>query len=364
MEISMTREKLSFAENILRDTRTAEETAEVIVPDALPDILHILGADAELTVRSKESYEGRVSIFGTAMVGVVYAPEGGGGARRVNAELPFTITAESPRITPACRVTARVEPRLVTASAVNPRKLSVRVTVSADINCYVNAELEIPSGVTADDETLVELLRGEEELSIPVDILEKIFTVSDEYQIPAALPPVGELLKSAVTLTAEDTRVVGSKLIFKGAANVSLLYSPPDGSDIVPASFETEFSQILELENADSDSEFELIPLLTYAHLDAGGTATADARRISAELRVAAQCVARAKRRLSLVRDAYSARYALDTAVTPIVVESSLGSRVVNSVLRGSLAAADASRVISVTARPGAVSSVRENGAL
>ncbi|MDR1064981.1 MAG: DUF3794 domain-containing protein, partial [Oscillospiraceae bacterium] len=364
MEISMTREKLRFAERVLRETRAAEETAEVIVPDALPDILRIVGADAELTVRSKDTTDGRVLVSGAAAVSVIYIPDGGGGARRVNAELPFTVSAENPRITPECRVTARVEPRSVSASALNPRKLSVRAAVFAEISCYLDTQLEIPAGVSPGNENIAELLYCEDEVNLHVDILEKTFTVNDEYQIPASQPPVGELLKSNVALAPGDARVVGSKLIFKGAAYVSLLYAPPDGSDIVPCAFETEFSQILELENAGADSEFELIPLLTSARIDAGNTPGAETRRVAAEIRVAAQCVARSKRTIRFIRDAYCSKYALEMSVTPLSFENSLGSRAVNAILRGTLPAPDASRVICVSARPGAPASARENDAL
>jgi hypothetical protein len=360
----MVRGTLRYAENVLRETRGAEETAEAIVPDALPDILRIVGTDAEIAVRSKDTSEGRVSVSGSILASVIYAPEGGGAPRRVNAELPFTISAESKRITPACRVTARVVPRSVSAAAVNPRKFAVRAAVFAEISCYIDTSLEIPSGIAPDCGGAIEILRGETELCLPTDVLEKTFTVSDEYQIPAALPPVGELLKSSVSLSSEDTRVVGSKLIFKGMARVSLLYAPPDGSDILQSAFETEFSQILELENADAGSAFEIIPQLTSSRVEACGEQGTDGRRVSAELQIAAQCVARSKIKACFIRDAYCPKYALETTVTPLSFENSLGARPASSVLRGSLDAPDAARVVSVAARPGPVSAARENGAL
>jgi hypothetical protein len=360
----MTRETLRYAENVLREARGAEETAEVIVPDALPDILRIVGTDAEITVRSKETSEGRVSVSGAILATVIYAPEGGGAPRRINAELPFAISAEGERVTPACRVTARMATRSVSASAVNPRKLAVRAAVFAEINCYLDTSLELPSGIAPESGGAIELLHGEAELCLPADVLEKTFTINEEYQIPAALPPVGELLKSSVALSPEDTRVVGSKLIFKGMARVSLLYAPPDGSDLLQSAFETEFSQILELENADSGSEFEIIPQLISSRVEAGGEQGADGRHVAAELRIAAQCVARSKIKAGFVRDAYCPRYALETAVMPLSFENSLGERPAGAVLRGALDAPDAARVVSVTARPGPVSAVRENGAL
>jgi hypothetical protein len=364
MEISMTREKLSYAENVLRETRVAEESAELIVPDALPDILRIVGTDAEITVRSKETFEGRACVSGAARVAVIYVPDGGGAPRRMNAELPFTITAEDRRITPSCRVTARVEPRSVSAAAVNPRKIAARAAIAAEIMCFGDAELEIPVGITPECGDGIELLSAETELCLPVDILEKTFTVNDEHQIPASLPPIGELLNSRVVLSAGDARVVGSKLIFKGTASVALLYAPPDGSDLLQSAFETEFSQILELENADGNSEFEIIPLLTSARVENTDEAGADGRRVLAELRIAAQCVARARKTLRYVCDAYCSKYALEAPVAPLSFENSLGARAVSAVLRGTLNAEGASRVISVAARPGAVAATRENGAL
>ncbi|MDR0838786.1 MAG: DUF3794 domain-containing protein [Oscillospiraceae bacterium] len=363
MELSLTREKLNYAENVLSDTRTAEEAMEIIVPDALPDILRLIGADAEVFVRSKDTSAGRVTVSGTAAVTVVYVPDGDAGLRRVNLELPYSISAEDPRVTAASRVTARVNLRGADASVLNPRKIAVRAAVTAELRCYNDAELDVPVGLEPNANADIELLPGEAELSLATDVREKAFVVSDEYQVPASNPPVGEILKSNVALIPEDTKVVGSKLIFRGTARVALLYASGDG-EAASCAFETEFSQILELENAGADSEFEIIPLLTGAYIEADASPGGDARRVTAELHLAAQCVARSKRRLVYIGDAYCSKYGLETSRLPLVVENSLGERAVSGVLRGTLDAPDISRVISVSARPGTPEHAVENGEL
>ncbi|MDR0905841.1 MAG: DUF3794 domain-containing protein [Oscillospiraceae bacterium] len=364
MEITLTREKLNYAERIQNETRRAEENTEMIVPDALPDILRIVGTDAEVTVRSKDLSNGRATVSGNAAVTVVYAPDGETGLRRVNLDLPFSVVTEHPDINQNSRLTARVSLDSVDANAVNPRKIAANAAVRAELAVYNNAEVEIPTGIVPNADADIELLTDNSELSLATDVREKTFTVTDEYQIPAANPPIGELLRSNIAITADDTKVVGTKLIFKGTAHVNLLYSGAGDGEIASNAFETEFSQILELENANADSEFELIPLLTGALVTPDNTNGADGRRVAAEFHIAAQAVARSKTKFSFIGDAYGSRHALETENSQLSFENNLGTRSANTILRGTLDAPDLARIISVSARPGAVEHKTDNNAL
>ena len=353
MELSLINERLSYAENVFSETHTTEETMEMIVPDAMPDILRIISADAVVLLRSKDTSTERVTVSGAATVSVIYAPEGETGLRRVRLEIPFQITGGGHRITPLSRATVRLIPGAVNAMALNPRKVSVRINVAADISCYNDTELIIPSSIAAAELQNIEVLPGETEVSLPVEVLEKTFVASYEYQIPQTNPPVGEILKTTVSLTPGEYKVVGSKLIFKGLTTVSVLYSSADGGEVAACSYETEYSQLLELENANTGSEFEIIPLLTGAYIESDTLSDSDGRRLSAELHIVAQCVARCSKRFGFISDAYSSRYELETIQSALSLAGTPVSFCVPAVLRTTLEAPELSRIITVTAKPG-----------
>ena len=354
MELSLIRDRFSYAENISSETHTTEEAMEMIVPDAMPDILRIVSSDAMVLIRSKDTSSERVTIGGVAMVSVVYVPDGERGLRRVNLELPFRIAADNSRITPMSNAAVRLLPGSANAIALNPRKISVRVNIAAEISCFENTELEIPTSIAPAEYDCIEALSGEMEVTLPIEVLEKTFTASCEYQIPPSSPPMGEILRTDVSLVPGEVKVVGSKLIFKGTTTITILYCGADSGEVTACSFDTEYSQILELENATADSEFEIIPLLTGAYIENGSMSDTEGRRFAAELHIAAQCVARSKIMLRYISDVYSSKFELEASWASLALYGAPTARSTPTVLRATLEASELSRVVSVSARPGA----------
>ena len=76
-----------------------EETAEVIVPDAQPDIWQVWDASTCLLLQRKEVREGQAALYGLLKVTILYQPEGTGGVERMEATLPFDAAPELPGLT-------------------------------------------------------------------------------------------------------------------------------------------------------------------------------------------------------------------------------------------------------------------------
>ena len=62
MDMNLNKENINYVKMIYSASFTHEETMELIVPDAQPDILEILDTDAVVLLRSKEADTGRVVI--------------------------------------------------------------------------------------------------------------------------------------------------------------------------------------------------------------------------------------------------------------------------------------------------------------
>lgn len=76
MDLNLKQEEIRYIKAVYRNTLVKEETAEVVVPDSLPDIMRIIDADAVALLRSKEADGGRVTITGIVNVSVIYIPDG------------------------------------------------------------------------------------------------------------------------------------------------------------------------------------------------------------------------------------------------------------------------------------------------
>lgn len=101
-------------------------------------------------------------------------------------------------------------------------------------------------------------------------IAEKDFTFSEEMNLSPGREGAAELLTNRVCSTVTETKLVGSKLIFKGIFTVSLLYRTADGQ-CASTTGELPFSQIMEVEGAADGASATLHLQLTGADLQIDG---------------------------------------------------------------------------------------------
>jgi nucleoid-associated protein YgaU len=353
---------MNYVKSVLNTSLAHEETMEMIVPDALPDIQRIVDTDAIVFLRSKSTDAGKVSVTGVAAATVLYCPEGENGVRKIELEMPFTAATGGEEITQNTKVVSNVSVSSADASIVNPRKIVVRVDLMTDLSCYNDAELMISSGLDDDGDAGIELQTDTLDITTTTGVREKTFVISDELTVPNTSPPVGDILKYRVSLMPDDTKVVGSKLILRGTAQTSLLYNPLGGGDMAKADFSTEFSQIVELENAVGDGSFHIALMLTNAYLDAEQSPhNPEGRVIVLEIHAVAQCVASEKKSISCISDMYSTKYKLEQATADYVFDSKKDSKA-SAVFHGVMETpTPVSRVAALNVHAGPVTHTQTN---
>jgi len=305
MEFELERTQLSGFETLLDTTLLREETLEMIVPDACPDILRVVETDGKVLLKSKETMDGRVELSGSIRAAVLYLPDGETGVRHLDVTIPFTCSAEGKDVTAGCVVLASARLCRADTRAVNPRKVLVRAEAAVDVTVFA-PQVETVCGRVADGgEESVEQLTETQEVYLTACVQEKPFPCSDDVTLSAGRPAAAELLKSRVGLCRGEAKIIGNKLIFKGSVNVSLLYRGEDDG-VYAAASELPFSQIMEVSGVGEDAECELTLALTGAEcaLDTSG----DGRTVTVNAEVLAQAVVREPRVVEVLSDAYSTR--------------------------------------------------------
>ncbi len=310
MNIDLKSDKLCYQTCVFKRRFTKEETVEVIVPDAQPDVLRILDTDGTVYLRGKDCEAGRVTVSGVAELTVLYVPESGKGVRRVNVEIPFSAFAESEAVTADCLITAKLRLIACDARTVNPRKLVVRMEAAAEAALYLPETVyrtapREQEGVYYKTESL--------KVCLPVAVNEKAFVFTDEARLPASAPAIGELLRTTVGLTVESVKPVGSRAVVKGSALTTLLYESRDDGALCRELIATPFSQIVETDATGDAADFELALCLTGAHVSRGYASGDGGETLSLELHAVAQCVAYAACELEGVTDVYSTKHPLET---------------------------------------------------
>lgn len=346
MEFPLAADKTDCARIAYSLDITREETVDVTVPDAYPDIAEILAAHAVAFVRGKETDSGRGSISGVARAELVYTPENGGRPVRLDAELPFSAPVADGALTGDMMVTARVQAASCSARVINPRKASISVAIRVRAAFYENRELRLHHGADGDCEGRVELLCETAETCLPADVRERTFVISDELTLPQEYPPASEALFTDVELRVTDTKVVGNKLVFKGAADILLFYIS-DGGSLARAPLGAEFSQIIEFDALTPESEFDVSLMLTGAYTELRPQ-DADGRRVSVEIHAAAQCVKFEKRTVKYIADAFAPGLDLECEYSEFEVSGRARTQRSECAARASLNIPDAAEVVAV----------------
>lgn len=323
MELELLGEKIRCYDMSPVISARCEETMESIVPDALPDIGGIVDTEGTVLIRDKELTDGAVCVSGVVAVTVIYAPEPGDEAKALHLAVPFTCRAEQRGITGDAFAAIDCVLEDVTARSLNPRKLLTRVNLLLRTRVLLPAELAQGAPETAGE--LAELKVEQRTVKPVVDVGEKTFSLVDEQDLPSGRPAIGEVLKTRAALEAQEARIIGNKMIFKGTALITLLYRAAEGGELNTVRFELPFSQILELSGACEEPECEVSLFLTG--LEIGVPPERGGRSVEFSLHMAVQATVTRTCTLQVVTDAYSLTHDLILENGELVTRSIAGRR-------------------------------------
>ena len=296
------RDTIISYETVAEVTVCQEETLESIVPDACPDILRIVDVCGQATLSGKQAREGTAQVTGMVRASILYQPEGSGGLRRMTVSLPFTCQAEAPGLTDRGTVLACPRLRCAEARALNPRKVLLRVDLAVDVIACQPVERSVCSGVSEPEKNDLcqRQFRGENYLLCAVQ--EKPFTFSDQVRLQSGSGGEHDLLAARAQPVCTESKLIGSKLIFKGMVELDLLLQEPGGG--LSAGHESlPFSQIVEAAGAAEEGDCRVEVEVTSFQCD---QAPGDGRELDVTLELLAQAQVYCIRPLTLLQDMYS----------------------------------------------------------
>lgn len=358
MDLELTYQNLNFFEPVVDTTLYQEETAESIVPDSCPDIARIVLTTGLPLVTERIVQEGKGELSGQVRAVILYQPEGEFSLRRLDVTVPFKSTVTGSEITSGSRMIAIPTLQALETRILNPRKVLVRVNLAVGVKIYAPISLQLCSQVEAPEQAGVEQLQESCRTYCTVAVQEKDFTYSDELPLGNGRGGVEELLDQRVHFRCTESKIIGSKLIFKGDAELHLLYRTADG--IEGADYKLPFSQIMEVselgENTDCDLDIRLTDLRCELGSDGGNL-------VYVNFEVLAQAVIREQRELPLVRDMYSTVCPAQVEYQTCRLWQRLGGETDHQSLRELVELERAVKsVLDVRVDPGLVSCSREGG--
>lgn len=357
MELIFQERGQSCLQRVLHDTASQEQTADVVIPDSLPDAQRVVDAFAAVLLRSAVCDAEHAEISAMATAGVLFVDESGQ-VQRLEAQIPFTFRREYPAREESCDLRCRCAVKSVDARLLNSRKLLVRVGLVCTLEVYAEQtrmEYDLPEPAPT-----LQLLRQELPMCLPMGLGERSFSLHEELELPPEKQAIARPLKTLSSLCVSEERMVGNKAVFKGELLVHLLYENTAG-ELETCRWTVPFSQYAEL--ARELDECTVCTTLTLTALEAEPDSQLESRRLLIGAEVLAQCLALGEQKVRLISDAFCTDATLLPQWETWTAEAILDSRRLKETAQTELPA-QAKRVVDVWAWPDALVRQRQAGTL
>ncbi len=311
MNMELQGRTLTVYKTVLDTSIIHDESTEIIVPDASPDIARIICASGHGYVKEKTVRDGKVDVSGTIKGCVLYVSEGDDAIRKLDVSIPFNHSFDAGGITSNSFVMLKSWMQSFEAREVNPRKIAIRANVGIGIKGYEQGELEIYSGSQEAEKFAVEMKKQKLDVYAPVAVKNKGFTISDDVEVASNKAQFETLVSHNTELDITDTKIIGSKAIIKGNAYVSYLYMTKEGS-MASCEHELPFSQIIDVEGMDEDCKLKVKLNIRGVELEPQHDITGDTRFISVSVLTDAYVLAYCDEEIEVIEDIYSTKYELN----------------------------------------------------
>lgn len=299
MQLQFHKTLIPYLQTIKREQQTQEQTQEVRITDDMPDIGRVLACWGQIVIRSKEWRNGSAGISGGVMAWVLYAPEDDSEPQSVETWIPFQMKWEFPEHQRDGSVLVMPLLRGVDARSVSARKLMIRAGISVIGKILLPAEAEVtaPTNIPED----VQILKNTYPLQIPKETGEKAFSLDETLSLPSGVPGLKKLIRYHLHPKMVEDKVIGDKLVIRGAALLNILYMGVD-DHLHNHQFELPFSQYADLDReygADANTQIQFA--VTALELE-----QAEEENLSLKAGITAQYVIWERSMIDVVEDMYS----------------------------------------------------------
>ncbi len=250
--------KLQFDKNVCRnlqiltrENREQELTQEIRLPDGFPDLGTVLGCWGQVILGSKEWHSDGMRVTGGIMVWVLYQPEDESGPQCADSWIPFETRWDFPKTEQEGKIRVNCTVKNTDARVVSSRKMMARVQLAVCGEALVQQDSEIYSPASEED---MQLLRNHYPVRLAVEAGEKCYPLEEDLTLPSSCPPVHRIFRYDLQTELQEWKIMGTKLVFRGSANLHILYGSEDGQ-IQCWDFEVPFSQYTELETSCGEED-------------------------------------------------------------------------------------------------------------
>ncbi|MCI6639912.1 MAG: DUF3794 domain-containing protein [Pygmaiobacter massiliensis] len=356
MELQVVKDTVNIRQQLCDLTLETPVETELVIPDYQPEIFKLVKSFLIPVVLKRQALGGKLSLEGYFRLLICYQSEESRSFCTLEQKLPFSKTAELKAAADGpCFVQVAGETEYLNVRAINQRRIDVKGAFAFRVQVSGEVHQEIITGLSGAGIQYRQLPLSSNRI---LTQCEKQFTAEDTLEFEK---PPEAILTCQCTGSTSEVKVVSGKAVVKGSLQLSVLYRPGPGTEVLRAEKELVFSQILDSEPLPDDCicTAQVLPVgCTVMEADAAAGSLAS---VSALL----QFTASTNEEFVAVDDAFSTQYETEAATQTVLTEQVLDrlALTVTATAEGALPDPDAA-IVDCMATVLPVETVTENGEL
>ena len=266
MEIQFQKKAIGYLQTLLRQQQKQEQTQQIRLSDAMPDIGRVLGCWGQILIRGKEWHGGSVGVSGGVMAWVLYQPEGDGEPCCADAWIPFQMKWDIDETDRDGIMEVQATLCHMDARMLSDRKLMVRANIGVQMHAMVQTDAVqyTPGEIPAE----LEVLQQTYPVMLPVEAGEKLFDIEQQLEIPPDGARVHKIIHFSARPMLTEYKIVADKLVLRGSSELYVLYMDEFGK-IHRRTWQMPFSQYTQLDGEYSpETEVESCFALTQLEIE------------------------------------------------------------------------------------------------
>lgn len=304
MEEKILKAPVYTAQTFFKDSAEVPVDIDFNLPDYCPGISRILKCRAIARVSSKTVSDRNISVDGSVTVTVIYTDS----ENTINSyeyQYPFSKSFDTGTDSEGAFVFVKAKCEYINCRAVTERKIDIHGAVGI----YVTASRRQSKDIICDiDDKNIEVLRANAPATMPVAAAEKYVIIDDEIDVGNSHPDIKCLIRYDAAATVSECKLLAGKAIIKGDLKVNLLYRGEQGQ-VQTLDTEIPFSQLLEVDSADENCDFEAGVSIAYLEIKPKFNSDEASRSFTLDGKLHISVQTFCNNDVEVITDAYSRKY-------------------------------------------------------
>ena len=321
MELKLNREALCLNEVVYDGISEQSVEMDYILPDYYPDIFKILKCQLTPQVISYNTASDKLIYDVVVRIKVLYLAQESNQVKCIEQRYTYSKTLDLKKSCDNPLVTIVPKLDYCNCRAISERRLDIRGAVSCKVKVSCTGEQNIVSDACGLGVQTRKLQLGYAGSKI---YTQKQFTIREEIELSDSKPSAFSILRHDAVANVSDFKIISNKIIIKGDAKVTMLYSASDEGDIdtlEATQAQIQLSQIVDLNGVSDEFECFVDMNVVTSDLTIKTDENGDSRIIACEIVICAICVAHKMTNVEVVSDAYSTEYSCRYSTIPLKTE-------------------------------------------